>query len=208
MRRHWRAVGFVGVMLGFLGAAQAETLKVGHTLAAPVAPIFIAKERGYFKAERLDVELVPFDAAGPIAVALTSGSIDFALAGSTASFYSLATRGEVQIIAGAVHEMPGWHAEAVSLAPGATIPAQRLEDAEIRYLVEGSIEYDGKTWLGGKTPDVGTYMFIQHGAEVGAISSKTGGMFYVIELPMLADIAAQRARAGAKVEARGEMATA
>lgn len=83
------------------------------------------------------------------------------------------------------------------LAQGARIPARREEDAEIRYLIEGSITYDGKTWLGGKTEDAGTYMYVQHGAEVGEIGSPTGAMFYVIELPMLADIEAQLARGAA-----------
>lgn len=94
------------------------------------------------------------------------------------------------------------------LAPGAKIPARREEDAEIRYLTEGSIEYGGKTWQGGKTTEVGTYMFVQAGAEVGEITTKTGGEFYVIELPMLADIAAQQARAAAKAPAQREMASA
>jgi hypothetical protein len=94
------------------------------------------------------------------------------------------------------------------LAPGARIPACHMEDAEIRYLIEGSINYDGKTWQGGKTPEVGTYMYVQQGADVGEITTDTGGTFYVIELPMLADIETQRARANAKVEARGEMAGA
>jgi NitT/TauT family transport system substrate-binding protein len=88
-------------------------LKVGFPTAAPVAPIFIAQEKGYYAAEGLDVELVPFDAAGPIPVAITSGSVDIALAGSTASFFSLASQGAVKIIAGAVHEVPGFHAEAI-----------------------------------------------------------------------------------------------
>jgi hypothetical protein len=81
------------------------------------------------------------------------------------------------------------------LEPGAKIPATRLEDAEIRYLIEGSITYDGKTWQGGKTKDVGTYMFIQAGADVGEITSTEGATFYVIELQMLADIAAHKAPA-------------
>jgi hypothetical protein len=94
------------------------------------------------------------------------------------------------------------------LLPGATIPARREEDAEIRYLIEGSIEYGGKTWQGGKTLEEGTYMFVQAGADVGEITSKTGGVFYVIELPMLADILAQQARTGRKAPAQGDMAAA
>jgi quercetin dioxygenase-like cupin family protein len=95
------------------------------------------------------------------------------------------------------------------LAPGATIPAHRQEDAEILYLTEGSIDYDGKTWAGGRSKDVGTYMFIQHGAEVKDIATATGGTFFVISLPMLADIEAERAaaaragRSGAAVETVG-----
>ncbi len=93
------------------------------------------------------------------------------------------------------------------LLPGAKIPAQRMEDAEIRYLLDGSINYGGKTWQGGKTLDQGTYMFIQAGADVGEITTETGGEFYVIELPMLADIAAQLVHEQASAPAR-EMASA
>jgi hypothetical protein len=94
------------------------------------------------------------------------------------------------------------------LAPGTTIPARREDDAEIRYLIDGSMEYAGKTWFGGQTKDVGTYMFIQNGAEVGEITTNTGGLFFVIELPMLAVIEAQRAREASKRESSDAMATA
>jgi len=81
------------------------------------------------------------------------------------------------------------------ILPGSKIPRRIEEDAEIRYLIEGSIVYDGKTWEGGKTADRGTYMWIQAGAEVQEITSETGGVFFVIELPLLADIAAEQSRA-------------
>jgi hypothetical protein len=84
------------------------------------------------------------------------------------------------------------------LAPGAKIPARIEADAEIRYLIAGSITYGGKTWPGGETADVGTYMWIQAGAEVGEITSPEGGTFFVIELQMLADIAAAQAREKSK----------
>jgi hypothetical protein len=90
------------------------------------------------------------------------------------------------------------------LAPGACLPATVQADAEIRYLIDGSITYGGRTWLGGETEDAGTYLWIQAGAEVGEIGSATGGTFFVIELPMLAEIAAAQARgdASTRVEQR------
>jgi hypothetical protein len=94
----------------------------------------------------------------------------------------------------------------MKLEPGAKIPARKEEDAEIRYLIEGSITYGGKTWKGGKTKDEGTYMFVQAGADVGEIISQTGGIFYVVELPMLADIAAHRAPAPALVKSEPTLA--
>jgi hypothetical protein len=86
------------------------------------------------------------------------------------------------------------------LAPGAKIPARIEDDAEIRYLIEGSITYGGKIWAGGKTKDAGTYMFVQAGAEVGEIGSAAGGTFFVIELQMLADILAKKAPAPTYVQ--------
>jgi hypothetical protein len=80
------------------------------------------------------------------------------------------------------------------LQPGARIPARCEEDAEIRYLIDGSINYGGSTWQGGKTTEEGTYMFIQAGADVGEITTDTGGVFYVVELPLVADIQMHHAR--------------
>lgn len=94
------------------------------------------------------------------------------------------------------------------LAPGARIPARREADAEIRYLIDGSIEYGGQTWRGGKTTEEGTYMFIQAGAQVGEIASRTGAEFYVVELPLLADTLARRAREGTGADAPREPAAA
>jgi quercetin dioxygenase-like cupin family protein len=83
------------------------------------------------------------------------------------------------------------------LAPGAHIPAHIQEDAEVRYLVEGAVNYAGKTWQGGKTRDEGTYMYVPHDAEVENLSSETGGTFFVISLPMLAELEAARRRSKA-----------
>ena len=45
------------------------------------------------------------------------------------------------------------------LLPGATLPAEKQKEAEIRYLVEGSCRYDGKEW------GEGTYLYLPPGAR-------------------------------------------
>ena len=80
------------------------------------------------------------------------------------------------------------------LSVGARIPAHTQEEAEIFYLIDGSINYAGRTWQGGKTKDAGTYMYLPHNSEVGEIVTQTGGTFVVISLPMLKDIELERLR--------------
>jgi hypothetical protein len=83
------------------------------------------------------------------------------------------------------------------LQPGATIPAGRQDDAAIRYLIEGSISYSGTAWQGGKTAELGTYIYIPPGGDVKEISSATGATFFVISLPMIAELEAERGAARA-----------
>ena len=80
------------------------------------------------------------------------------------------------------------------LMPGAQIPGTVQQEAELRYLVEGSIGYGGKTWSGGKTKEQGTYLYVPHGASIEPLSSANGALFFTINLPMLADIEAERRR--------------
>jgi hypothetical protein len=72
------------------------------------------------------------------------------------------------------------------LAPGARIAAHRADDAELRYLEKGSVDYAGKTW------GEGTYMYVKPGAELAAMSSTTGATFFTITLPMVAELAARQ----------------
>src|SRR6266436_2489217 len=58
--------------------------KVGLLRLSSSAPVFIAQDKGYFKEAGLDIELKFFDAAQPIAVATTSGDVDFGVTAFTA----------------------------------------------------------------------------------------------------------------------------
>jgi NitT/TauT family transport system substrate-binding protein len=88
--------------------AAAEHIKIGVVRSLGGAPVFIAKEKGFFDAEGLDAELVLFDAAQPIAVAATSGDIDFGTTGMTAAFFTLASQGVLKLIGAGTWEHPGF----------------------------------------------------------------------------------------------------
>lgn len=115
-RRRRVAQNFTTTVIAFAFAAfasasaGADPIKIGVLKVTGAAPVFIAQEKGYFTAEGVPVELVYFDASQPIAVAVTSGAIDFGITGFTAGFYSLAGQGALKVIGGGyAREAPGFH---------------------------------------------------------------------------------------------------
>jgi NitT/TauT family transport system substrate-binding protein len=104
-------IASLGVLLTTAPPTQAADLlpiKIGVVQTLAVGPIFVADERGYFRDEGLDANIVFFDAAQPISVAAASGDVDFGCTGMAAAFYSLAGQGVLKIIAGGNREMPGF----------------------------------------------------------------------------------------------------
>jgi len=93
------------------GTARAEEplkAKVGVLRLSSSAPVFIAQDKGYFRDAGLDIELKFFDAAQPIAVATTSGDVDFGVTAFTAGLYNLAGKGTLKVIGGMSREKPGY----------------------------------------------------------------------------------------------------
>ena len=68
---------------------------------------FVAEQRGYFADAGIDAELRFFDAAQPMAVAIASGDVDFGITAMTGALISLADKGAVRVIGGALQEEPG-----------------------------------------------------------------------------------------------------
>src|SRR5579864_3436141 len=87
--------------------AEPDAIKVGVGTGG-VGHLAVAQEEGYFAAENLAVEFVRFEAAEPIAVAVAAGSIDFGATGLSGALYSLGGQGIMKIIAGSIHEVPGF----------------------------------------------------------------------------------------------------
>ncbi|MGO8911132.1 MAG: ABC transporter substrate-binding protein [Bradyrhizobium sp.] len=93
------------------GSARADDAlkaRVGVLRLSSSAPVFIAQDKGYFRDAGLDVELKFFDAAQPIAVATTSGDVDFGITAFTAGLYNLAGKGTLKVIGGMSREKAGY----------------------------------------------------------------------------------------------------
>src|SRR3954463_10306133 len=102
-------VGLLAMAAG--GVARADDAlkaKIGVLRLSSSAPVFIAQDKGYFREAGLDIELKFFDAAQPIAVATTSGDIDFGITAFTAGLYNLAGKGTLKVIGGMSREKAGY----------------------------------------------------------------------------------------------------
>jgi NitT/TauT family transport system substrate-binding protein len=92
----------------FARADELLKAKVGVLRLSSSAPVFIAQDKGYFRDAGLDIDLKFFDAAQPIAVATTSGDIDFGITAFTAGLYNLAGKGTLKVIGGMSREKAGY----------------------------------------------------------------------------------------------------
>jgi NitT/TauT family transport system substrate-binding protein len=104
-RRAFAMLAAATILAG-TGAASAEPIKVGILSLVSHSPSIIAEGKGYFAEQGLEVEFVPFQAAQPMAVAIASGDVDFGMTAMTAGLISLAEKGAVKIIGGALQETP------------------------------------------------------------------------------------------------------
>jgi NitT/TauT family transport system substrate-binding protein len=105
--------------LGLLAAAAirparaAAPLRLGLLHTFSPAPFYIAQSKGYFTAEGAPVEFKFFQAAQPIAAAAVAGDIDIGVTALTGGFFSLAAKGALKVIGGALHEQKGHELTAI-----------------------------------------------------------------------------------------------
>lgn len=140
-RRTFGALAAATMLMG-AGAASAEPIKVGILSLTSHSPSIIAEGKGYFDEAGLEVEFVPFQAAQPMAVAIASGDVDFGLTAMTAGLVSLAERGAVKIIGGALQETPEIEGQKILVSKaaheaGVTTPAH-LEGKRFGITTAGS----------------------------------------------------------------------
>ncbi|ANC90717.1 ABC transporter substrate-binding protein [Azospirillum humicireducens] len=120
-----------GTLMSAALAQPLEKATVGVLALSSSGPIFIAKAKGYFEKEGLDVELKMFTSAQQVPVAVTSGDVDFGVTGLTAGFYNLASKGAVTIIAAQSRDEPGFPLSAY-LATNAAYDAGLKTPADLK----------------------------------------------------------------------------
>jgi NitT/TauT family transport system substrate-binding protein len=77
------------------------------------APLYIAREKGFFAEEGIEVSLLHLTSAQAIGLATVSGDAQFAMTAITAGIFTLGGKGALKMIAGGYEEHPGFHGVAL-----------------------------------------------------------------------------------------------
>lgn len=101
-------ISAVAVFASAPASRAADHIKIGVVRSLGGAPVYVAAAKGYFAAEGLDAELVFFDSAQPVSVAVAGGDVNFGTTGLTAAFFNLASQGALRIISSSTWETPGF----------------------------------------------------------------------------------------------------
>lgn len=116
--RQWRWMAFcilaaVSIICGAERAQSSQAVKIGVVRLTGSIPIYIAADKGYFRDEGLEPELVWFEASAAIPVAIASGDIDFGSAAFTGALFNIGAKGGLKMIASQLRDAAGYHLNAL-----------------------------------------------------------------------------------------------
>ena len=86
----------------------ADKLVVAVNKLSAGSPLYIARAKGFFVEQNLDVSLLHSTSAQTIGLAVASGDAPIGMTALTAGIYTIAGKGGVKIVAGGYEEMPGF----------------------------------------------------------------------------------------------------
>jgi len=156
--------------------AQNKPIKVGALRFTSHSASFIAQERKYFADAGLKVEFEFFQAATPMAVAIASGDVDYAVTAVSGGLINLAEKGAIKVIGGALSEESGIDGQKY-LASDAAFQAGVTSCAALdgkRYAVTqsgSSFHYMGSKMAQAEGIDLSFVPLQKVGAIIGAMKS-------------------------------------
>ena len=133
-------------------------IRVGALRFTSHSGSFVALERGYFADAGLDVELKFFQAAQPMAVAIASGDIDYAVTAISGGLISLAQKGAIKVIGGALAEEEGIDGQQILVS-----------DAAFKAGVTDPSKLDGRSY--GMTQTGSSFHYV--GSQIAATEGIT-----------------------------------
>ncbi len=157
-------------------ALAANKIKVGALRFTSHSASFVAFERGYFADLGLDVEFKFFQAATPMAVAIASGDIDYAVTAISGGLISLAEKGAAKVIGGALSEHPDYNGQKIlastaAFGAGLTSPGH-LDGKSFGMTQAGSsFHYMGSQIAKKEGADLHFKPLNKVGAIIGALKS-------------------------------------
>jgi NitT/TauT family transport system substrate-binding protein len=180
---------FAGLILFSPAAQAADHVRFGIFKAVGTSAVFIAQDKGYFGAEGLDVELVPFTAQEPLVLGIASGDLDFGATAFTGGFYNLAGQGALRVISGFIHEASGFQANTLiasnkaweaGLKTSKDLAGRSAGVSEI-----GNASQYGLTLIAEKHAiDPSTIRFVPMGSNPNIISAIVGGQADMAVVPI------------------------
>lgn len=156
--------------------AQGRKIVLGALSFTSHAGTFVAAERGYFTEAGMDVEIRFFEAAQPMAVAMASGDVDYAVAAISGGLVSLADKGAVKVIGGALSEEQGIDGQKILVSDaafqaGITTPAM-LDGKRYGISTAGSsFQYQGAKMAAAEGISLEFVPLQKVGAIIGALKS-------------------------------------
>src|SRR5436190_669236 len=158
MRLFARGIAALALAACALGGAgevpgQGAKVRLGVLKLTSSAVLFLGAEKGYFREFGVEPELVFFDAAQPIAVAIASGDLEVGATGLTAGLYNIVTGGvRIWIVADKGREWPDYNLSAL-------VVRKDLYDAGARTLRDLKGKKIGVTQIGSTFHyNVGRYL--------------------------------------------------
>src|SRR5260370_37676847 len=105
-----------GLWALWAATASAQPIKIGELGIVADAPFYIAIEKGYFAAEKLDVSLERFNSAAQATAPLSTNQIQVIGGGVSAALYNAAARDwPVRIVMARTRDWPGYSSDTLIL---------------------------------------------------------------------------------------------
>src|SRR5882762_3268574 len=110
MDRRRTNLGILAIILLVLApsARAADRLVVAVNKLSAGSPLYIARAKGYFAEQDLEVDFLHSTSAQTIGLAVASGDAPIGMTALTAGIYTIAGKGGMKIVAGGYEEQPGF----------------------------------------------------------------------------------------------------